>query len=231
MLRLLALLAMVCCVGAFIAPARVRLGLAQLGSKVKDQGNGGGEARGFGGGAAKKSKAAEPAQLVATEAAAAAAPAPQTASASAASPSAPATEADIDRIFKKYGINDDGAKGRAQAKVEAEKRAARGEEAPFGESVIAKLDAKTQLKFDKILITGVSLSLGFVILCGIGISAGALHVVFPDITIPKTFDDAITNVLTPAFTPALGVFFFFSISFGLFKFAQISSSQTVYREP
>ena len=224
---------MACCVGAFIAPARVRLGLAQLGSKVKDQGAGGGEARGFGGGAAKKSKAAEPAQLAATEAAAAAAaPAPtRTAVASAASPSAPATEADIDRIFKKYGINDDGAKGRAQAKVEAEKRAARGEEAPFGESVIAKLDAKTQLKFDKILITGVSLSLGFVILCGIGISAGALHVVFPDITIPKTFDDAITNVLTPAFTPALGVFFFFSISFGLFKFAQISSSQTVYREP
>ena len=143
-----------------------------------------------------------------------------------------ASDADIDAIFKKYGIQDEGqSKARAEAKAEAEKRAARGEEAPFGESVIAKLDAKTQLQFDKILITGVSLSLGFVILCGIGISAGALHVVFPDITIPQSVDDAITKVLTPSFTPALGVFFFFSITFGLFKFAQISSSQTVYREP
>ena len=63
------------------------------------------------------------------------------------------------------------------------------------------------------------------------LSAGAIEVVFKDITIPDAMDSFITNFLTPAFTPALGVFFFFSITFGLFKFAQISSDQTVYREP
>jgi len=198
-----------------------------------------GEAKGFGGPRQAPAQAPD----AAAAAAAAAVQAEAAASGVGAGAGAPArtttvsgagaaSDADIDAIFKKYGIQDEGqSKARAEAKAEAEKRAARGEEAPFGESVIAKLDAKTQLQFDKILITGVSLSLGFVILCGIGISAGALHVVFPDITIPQSVDDAITKVLTPSFTPALGVFFFFSITFGLFKFAQISSSQTVYREP
>ena len=190
-----------------------------------------GEAKGFGGprqAPAQAPDAAATAAAVQVEAAPGVAPARTTTVGGAGA----ASDADIDAIFKKYGIQDEGqSKARAEAKAEAEKRAARGEEAPFGESVIAKLDAKTQLQFDKILITGVSLSLGFVILCGIGISAGALHVVFPDITIPQSVDDAITKVLTPSFTPALGVFFFFSITFGLFKFAQISSSQTVYREP
>ena len=38
------------------------------------------------------------------------------------------------------------------------------------------------------------------------------------------------DVLTPAFTPSIGIFFLFSITFGLFKFAQISSQATVYTE-
>lgn len=47
---------------------------------------------------------------------------------------------------------------------------------------------------------------------------------------PEAFDAIVTNLLTPAFTPALLIFLFFSVTFGLFKFAQISSDQTVYRE-
>lgn len=135
---------------------------------------------------------------------------------------------DVDAIFAKYGIKDEAA-GRVKAMSEAKKRAESGD-APFGESIIAKLDGKTQALFDNILVTCVSISLSFVVLCGIGISAGSLHVVFPDINIPEALDSAIVNFLTPAFTPGLGIFFFFSITFGLFKFAQISSSQTVYRE-
>jgi hypothetical protein len=142
-----------------------------------------------------------------------------------------ASNDDIDAILQKYGVKDDkAAKARAKAKADSE-RGAKGKDAPFGEGIIAKLDTATQQKFDNILITGVSISLGFVILCGIGISAGAIEVVFKDITIPDAMDSFITNFLTPAFTPALGVFFFFSITVGLFKFAQISSDQTVYREP
>jgi hypothetical protein len=51
-----------------------------------------------------------------------------------------------------------------------------------------------------------------------------------DLEVPETFDALIVNVLTPAFTPAFLIFLFFSVTFGLFKFAQISSSQTVYKE-
>lgn len=43
-------------------------------------------------------------------------------------------------------------------------------------------------------------------------------------------DNIVSNILSPSFTPALGVFLFFSVTYGLFKFAQISNSQTVYRE-
>jgi hypothetical protein len=63
-----------------------------------------------------------------------------------------------------------------------------------------------------------------------GISLSALKVAFPQVAMPEQLDAAIANFFTPAFTPSLVVFFFFSITFGLFKFAQISSSQTVYRE-
>lgn len=140
----------------------------------------------------------------------------------------------IDAIFKKYGINDDpnrAAKAKAAAKAAADaKGAASGADAPFGESIIARLTPEMQMKYDNVLVTGVSLSLSFVVLCGVGISAGSLKVVFPDINLPAGLDDVITNFLTPSFTPGLGVFFLFSTSFGLFKFAQISSSQTVYKE-
>ena len=136
-------------------------------------------------------------------------------------------EAEMQKIFAKYGVKNDET---ADFKKQVAARKLAGEEAPFGESVIANMDSKVQAKTDSILVACVSVSLSFVVLCGIGISAGALHVVFPDITIPTSIDDLIVNVLTPAFTPALGIFFFFSITFGLFKFAQVSSSQTVYRE-
>ena len=65
---------------------------------------------------------------------------------------------------------------------------------------------------------------------GIGISYGAFKVVFPTIPIPQTIDDFIIQVLTPSFTPTVVIFFFFSINYGLFKYAQISSVRTVYRE-
>ena len=146
--------------------------------------------------------------------------------------SSTANEAEaIDAIFKKYGINDDPNRAaKAKAASDAKKKSASGADAPFGESIIAKLTPEMQMKYDNVLVTGVSVSLSFVVLCGVGISAGSLKVVFPDINLPAGLDDVITNFLTPSFTPALGVFFLFSTSFGLFKFAQISSSQTVYKE-
>jgi hypothetical protein len=70
----------------------------------------------------------------------------------------------------------------------------------------------------------------FLILYFAGISLGALKVVFPQVQIPAEFEPVITNFLSPSFTPSLGIFLFFSVTLGVFKFAQVSSSRTVYRE-
>ena len=143
------------------------------------------------------------------------------------------SETDADAIFKKYGIKDgDSNKTKSAAKKKPKNKNKKGEpeETPFGQSVLAGIPADTQMKIDNTLVTCVSLSLGFVVLSGISISLGAYTVVFPDVHIPEWLDGLITNFLSPAFTPALGIFFFFSTTFGLFKFAQISSDQTVYKE-
>ncbi len=137
-----------------------------------------------------------------------------------------AKENNADAIFKKYGIKDGDGPKKAVSKKTEEK----ADGAPFGESVLAGIPAAMQAKIDSILVTAVSVALTFVILSGVGISAGALKVVFKDIEIPVAADALITNFLTPAFTPALVFFLFCSSTFGLFKFAQISSSQTVYKE-
>ena len=137
-----------------------------------------------------------------------------------------AKENNADAIFKKYGIKDGDGQKKAVTKTTEEKT----DDAPFGQGVLDKIPAALQAKIDSILVTAVSLALGFVLLSGVGMSAGALTVVFPSIEIPEAADALITNFLTPAFTPALVFFLLCSSTFGLFKFAQISSSQTVYKE-
>ena len=103
-------------------------------------------------------------------------------------------------------------------------------EAPFGEAVMAGIAPELQMKIDNFLLISTFAALTFVIVSGIGITLGAFKIVFKDVQISAEVDGLITNFLSPAFTPALGVFLFFSVTFGLFKYAQISSSQTVYRE-
>lgn len=136
-----------------------------------------------------------------------------------------------DDIFKKYGIATN-PKAAGEKIKDNKKKAGSGKdgEAVFGENVMANIPMDLQAKIDSILVTGTFLALSFVVLSGIGISLGAFKVVFPQVEISQSVDDLIVNVLSPSFTPGLGVFFFFSITFGLFKFAQVSSSQTVYKE-
>lgn len=154
-----------------------------------------------------------------------------------------------EEIFKKYKISDGSALEKKTKNKKSKKPKDSEELAPFGEEIMANMSMETQEKFDKLLVTSTFFALLFTILCGVGkfliidfcvqilrqvlitgISISAFKVAFPQIAIPEQVDSLIVNVLTPAFTPSLGVFFFFSITFGLFKFAQISSSQTVYRE-
>lgn len=145
-------------------------------------------------------------------------------------------ETDADAIFKKYGIKDgesNATKAAAQKKKNSKnKKNKKGkvEESPFGQSVLANFPAEVQLKIDNTLVALVFLSLSFVILCGVGISTKAFELVRPDVKIPVSVDSFITNFLDPAFTPSFLIFFFFSITFGIFKFAQVSSDQTVYKE-
>mmetsp|Transcript_17424 Transcript_17424/g.29415 ORF Transcript_17424/g.29415 Transcript_17424/m.29415 type:complete len:248 (-) Transcript_17424:48-791(-) len=138
-------------------------------------------------------------------------------------------QSDADIIFKKYGIKTEDVIEKEMA-AKRKKTQQKKEDAAFGEDVIARIPAKTQTQIDQILITGTFVTLTFVVLCGIGISYGAFKIVFPDVLIAPELDNLIVNVLSPSFTPALGVFLLFSVTLGLFKFAQISSDQTVYKE-
>mmetsp|Transcript_7010 Transcript_7010/g.7125 ORF Transcript_7010/g.7125 Transcript_7010/m.7125 type:complete len:257 (-) Transcript_7010:518-1288(-) len=145
-------------------------------------------------------------------------------------------ETDAEAIFKKYGIKDgesNATKIAAQKKKNAKNtKNSKGkvEETPFGQSVLANFPAKVQLQIDNTLVGLVFASLTFVVLCGIGISTKAFEIVRPDVKIPVGVDRFITDFLDPAFTPSFLIFFFFSITFGIFKFAQVSSDQTVYKE-
>ena len=133
-----------------------------------------------------------------------------------------------EEIFKKYGIKD----GDNQSQKAATKKATRdtATDAPFGESVLAGIPAPMQAKIEDILITLTFSALTYLIVSGIGLSSGALKVVFPGFEIPAALDSITINILTPSFGPALVIFLIFSVTFGTFKFAQISSNQTVYRE-
>lgn len=131
---------------------------------------------------------------------------------------------DENDVFKKYGISEENSKKAEQSKAKSTVDKA------FGESVLEKIPAELQLRIDNILVTLTFGALLFVVLSGVGISLGALKVVFPSFEISEESDAIIKNFLTPAFTPALGIFLLFSTTFGLYKFAQISSSQTVYKE-
>lgn len=104
------------------------------------------------------------------------------------------------------------------------------ENRPFGEAVLAKIPDSVQERVDGFLITGTFIALFVVVSCGIGISLGAFRVVFPTIVIPPEVENFSMNILDPAFTPSVLVFFAFSITLGVFKYAQISSDRTVYRE-
>ncbi len=154
-----------------------------------------------------------------------------------ASTTSNASDDDVDALFKKYGIKDNTTdKKKIISKTKDGKLVTKlapkeyDPNRPFGEAVLAGISPQLQSKIDNILVTGTFAALLFVVLCGVGISAGALQIVFPNIEVSPDIDAIIKNFLTPSFTPSLGIFFFFSITFGLFKFAQISSSQTVYRE-
>ena len=133
-----------------------------------------------------------------------------------------------EEIFKKYGIKD----GDNQSKKAASKKTTgtKAVDAPFGESVINGIPAPMQAKIEDILITLTFSALTYLIVSGIGLSSGALKVVYPGFEMPTALDSIVVNVLTPSFAPALAIFLFFSVTFGLFKFAQISSNQTVYKE-
>lgn len=132
----------------------------------------------------------------------------------------PTTSADV--IFKKYGVATETTTQAVTANT--------NEEPKFGVSIISKMSPSAQQKIDQTLLSATFASLGFVIICGVAISLDAFKIVFPDVAVPSFLDSLISDFLSPSFTPSLGVFFFFSINYGLFKFAQISSSETVYKE-
>ena len=154
-----------------------------------------------------------------------------------ASPTAPSDEItkakEAEALFKKYGMAD----SRDRFGNEKPKRPIvpfnpniQGDNRPFGEGILEKFPSKTLAQFDAILVTGAFGSLAFVVLIGIGMSASAVPVVFPGVKLGDTVEGIITGILTPIFTPALLVFFAFSITYGLFKFAQASSDDSVYKE-
>ena len=136
-------------------------------------------------------------------------------------------DANIEKLAKKYGL---GAGSETPKKKKKEQVTSSSGDKPFGEDVITKIPLELQGKIDNILIAGVFLSLAWCILCGVGMSAGSLKIVFKDFQLANTIDGLIVNVFDPSFTPSIGIFFFFSITFGLFKYAQIQSSQTAYKE-
>ena len=141
-------------------------------------------------------------------------------------------EAQLDNIFKKYGIEE----SKASQAMEAQKRALKAGKAPtpeggaFGEAALSKIDDKLQQQIDDTLISLTFGSLLFCVLCGLAISSSAIEVVIPDFKMDSNVDHILKDVLTPLFTPSLGIFFLFSITFGIFKFAQVSSQATVYTE-
>ena len=129
----------------------------------------------------------------------------------------------VEDVFRKYGLTEN-SKNFSQKNVKV------SGERPFGEAALAKIPTSILEKIDSFLLSATFLSLSLVILCGVEISLEALRIVFPDVIFLSGADEIATKFLSPTFTPALLIFFFFSVTFGLLKYAQISSNQTVYKE-
>jgi len=132
-------------------------------------------------------------------------------------------------LLKKYNIGQGGDSMKSRNGKTKNNRV-NDEESPFGQKVLASIPMKLQRQIDNTLITATFASLLFVVLCGLGISYGAFKLVFPSVVLDPTIDSVIINILSPAFTPAFLVFLLCSVTLGVFKFAQISSDQTVYKE-
>ena len=133
----------------------------------------------------------------------------------------------VDDVYKKYGISD---KSKDINENKAKKRENDGDEASFGASIMESISLTDQGKIDKTLVTLTFGSLSIVVITGLSISFGAFKLVYPNVQIDSNIENTIINVLAPAFSPSTAVFFLFSVTYGLFKFAQISSGQTVYKE-
>jgi hypothetical protein len=137
---------------------------------------------------------------------------------------------DANDVFSKYGVETDTNKATSKSKSKAKKPLKGQEELAFGEKVLETIPVKTQILIDNVLVTITFGALLFVVSSGVGISIAALQVVYPTFTINEQLDELIKNFLSPVFTPALIFFLICSSTFGLFKYAQISSSKTVYKE-
>lgn len=130
---------------------------------------------------------------------------------------------DIDEVFAKYGLkNDEKSKKSSLSTPETS--------SSFGGEIIKKLSEKQLAVLDRSLLSLTLGGLGLVLLSGLGISYGAFKVVYPTFDFPSSLDNIIVNVLVPSLGPFVGIFFLFSISYGLFKLAQYGSEGTVYRE-
>jgi hypothetical protein len=143
-------------------------------------------------------------------------------------------ETDADAIFRKYGISDGSEAREAAAVAEKRKEERRLElddpDRPFGKEVISGFSYDAQQQIENLLLPLTFTVLSYCILCGVAISSGAFTVVFPDFVMPEGIASTIENVLVPSFLPASGTFLFLSVTYGLFKFAQISSTATEYKE-
>ncbi len=123
-------------------------------------------------------------------------------------------------IFKKYGVATGGA--RVQD-------ASDGSEPSFSLDLINLVPDAAQSAIDRALVLAVGLSLAVFVASGVAITIEAFAVASKQ-TLPPFLDSFIVNIVEPAFTPSVGVFFFFSISLGLFKGAQLSREDANYAE-
>ena len=123
-------------------------------------------------------------------------------------------------IFKKYGV----AMGGARVQDASD-----GSEPSFSLDLINLVPDAAQSAIDRALVLAVGLSLAVFVASGVAITIEAFAVASKQ-TLPPFLDSFIVNIVEPAFTPSVGVFFFFSISLGLFKGAQLSREDANYAE-
>ena len=125
-----------------------------------------------------------------------------------------------EEIFKKYGV----ATGGARVQDSSD-----GSEPSFSLDLINLVPDAAQSAIDRVLVLMVGLSLAVFVSGGVAITIEAFAVASKQ-ALPPSLDAFIVNIVEPAFTPSVGVFFFFSISLGLFKGAQLSREDANYAE-